>query len=250
MKVVIQPIQSGLDEKTACNEATETEPDPKMMQSIEEHQDIPKVEASVMPAGEPRKRRMVRNLAAERRQKKKERTRGESGSRRKSAAACRKVSRRAKVAWRKRKLIRRIGTQENCGPRNEFSPTGIRTTHRAEVARRKEHGLQRQVKNNSTPRTLTGRASSMRRWKGPECKTGIKDPRTRRHLRLQIERTTQEFNRRALGLEFVKRANGTSSGLLKIRNWTLWRGRPPPKRKKTTRRGGAGNVETPAPQRY
>jgi hypothetical protein len=53
--------------------------------------------------------------------------------------------------------------------------------------------------------------------KGPECKTGIKDPRTRWHLRLQIERTTEEFNRKVLGLEFLKRANGTSNCLLKIR---------------------------------
>jgi DNA repair exonuclease SbcCD ATPase subunit len=37
MKVIIQPIQPELDETTACNEVTETEPDPQMMQSIEEH---------------------------------------------------------------------------------------------------------------------------------------------------------------------------------------------------------------------
>jgi hypothetical protein len=41
------------------------------MQSIEEHQDIPKGEAAVMPVGEPRKRRKVCNLAAELRQKRK-----------------------------------------------------------------------------------------------------------------------------------------------------------------------------------
>jgi hypothetical protein len=40
-----------------------------MMQSIEEHQEIPKGDAAVMPVGGPRKRRRVRNLAAERRQK-------------------------------------------------------------------------------------------------------------------------------------------------------------------------------------
>jgi hypothetical protein len=75
-----------------------------MMQSTEEHQEIPKGETAVMPVGEPRKRRRVRNLAAEHRQKWKERTQGNRGSRRKSAAACRKVSRRAKVAWRKRNI--------------------------------------------------------------------------------------------------------------------------------------------------
>jgi hypothetical protein len=99
MKAVMQPIRAELDETTACNGATETEPDPGMMQSIEEHQEIPKGEAAVMPVRGSRKRRRVRNLAAERRQKLKERTRGKSGSRGKSTAACRKVSDRAKVAW-------------------------------------------------------------------------------------------------------------------------------------------------------
>jgi hypothetical protein len=99
IRAVIQPIRSELDETTGCNEATETEPDPGMMQSIAEHQENPKGEAAVMPVEEPRNRRRVQNLAAECRQKRKERTRGNHGSRRKLAAACRKVSRHAKVAW-------------------------------------------------------------------------------------------------------------------------------------------------------
>jgi hypothetical protein len=42
-------------EKTlAHREATETEPDPRTMQFIEEHQEIPKEEAAVIPVGEPR----------------------------------------------------------------------------------------------------------------------------------------------------------------------------------------------------
>jgi hypothetical protein len=163
-RAAIKCVRSELDEKTACNGATETEPDPGIMQSIEEHQGIPKEDAAVMPIGGLRKRRMVQNLAAERRQKRKEITRGNNTSRRTSVAACREVSRRAKVAWRKRKLVRRIGTQENCRPRKEFSPTGIRMTHSAKVTRGKEHGLQRQVKDNSAPRTPTGRTSRMKRW--------------------------------------------------------------------------------------
>jgi HD superfamily phosphohydrolase len=69
MKVIIQPIQSELDETTACNGLTETEHDPGMMQSIEEHQEIPKEDATVMPVGERRKRRRVCNLAVKCRQK-------------------------------------------------------------------------------------------------------------------------------------------------------------------------------------
>jgi hypothetical protein len=60
MKVVIQPIRSELDETTACNGATKTQPDPGMMQSIEEHQEVSKEDAAVMPFGEPRKRRRVK----------------------------------------------------------------------------------------------------------------------------------------------------------------------------------------------
>jgi hypothetical protein len=63
LKAVIQSVQSELDETTACQETTETEPNPGMMQSIEEHQEIPKREAAVMPVGEPRKRCRVQNLA-------------------------------------------------------------------------------------------------------------------------------------------------------------------------------------------
>jgi hypothetical protein len=43
---------------------------------MEEHQEIPKEEAAVMPVGEPRKRRRVCNLSAEHHQKRKERTWG------------------------------------------------------------------------------------------------------------------------------------------------------------------------------
>jgi hypothetical protein len=59
MKVVIQPIQSESEETTACNKATETKPDPGMMQSIEEHQEFPKEDTAVMPVRELRKRRRV-----------------------------------------------------------------------------------------------------------------------------------------------------------------------------------------------
>jgi hypothetical protein len=58
-----------------------TEPDPGMMQSTEEHQEIFKGEAAVMPVGELRKRRRVLSLAAEHHQKRKERIQGEVGCR-------------------------------------------------------------------------------------------------------------------------------------------------------------------------
>jgi hypothetical protein len=45
-----------------------------------------------------------------------------------------------------------IFRQRKCGPRKELS-TSKRLIHRAEVARRKEHRLQREIKENSASRT-------------------------------------------------------------------------------------------------
>jgi hypothetical protein len=138
MRAAIQSVQSELDETTTCREATEIEPDPGIMQSIEAHQEIPKGEVAVMPVGGLRERRRVRNLDTERRQKRKERTRGNSEIRRKSDAACRELFRRAKNGMAKRNIITKIRTLEKCGPRNEFVAAGIRTTRCAKVAWHKE----------------------------------------------------------------------------------------------------------------
>jgi hypothetical protein len=83
--------------------------------------------------------------------------------------------------------------------------------------------------------------------KGPECKNGIsdrglkqkqrgseriKDLGDRRPIYVRKKRITSMIYRKTIELEIVKRAVGISSRLRRIRNWTLWRGRPPPKRKK------------------
>jgi hypothetical protein len=99
MKATVQFVQSELDETTICQQAMETEPNPGMMQSKEEHQEIPKEEAAVMLVGELRKQCRDCSLAVERCQKRKEGTRGNSGTRRKLVTTCRKVSCRVKVVW-------------------------------------------------------------------------------------------------------------------------------------------------------
>jgi hypothetical protein len=71
--VEVHPLRTCQSETAASQEATKTEPDPGMMQSVEEHQEIPKEDATVMPVGGLRKRRRDRNLAAGRRQKPKRR---------------------------------------------------------------------------------------------------------------------------------------------------------------------------------
>jgi hypothetical protein len=82
---------------------------------------------------------MVWNMATEHHQKLKERTQGYCGSQKGvTVASSSIVSRCAKVAWRKRELVRKIGTQENYGECKEFTTVTIKTTHYAKVAWRKE----------------------------------------------------------------------------------------------------------------
>jgi hypothetical protein len=56
-------LKDGRNEPTTCREATETEPNPGMVQSLQEQQKIPKDDPAVKPVGAPRKRRRVSNLA-------------------------------------------------------------------------------------------------------------------------------------------------------------------------------------------
>jgi hypothetical protein len=58
----------------------------------------------------------------------------------------------------------------------------------------------------------------------PECKMGRRNPDTRWQLHLKIKRTSEGINKKAFGLELMKKATVMSSGLRKIRNWALWRG--------------------------
>jgi hypothetical protein len=83
-----------------CEEPTSINMEPEA-----EHREVPKEEAAVMPVGGLRKRRRDRNLAAERGQKPKAR------SRRKLAAVRRGTTRRAKVAWRKGIIVRNKRTR-------------------------------------------------------------------------------------------------------------------------------------------
>jgi hypothetical protein len=77
------------------------------MESEAEHQEVPKEEGAVRSSGAMMKRHRGRNLAAERRQKPKERTRGNCGSLKKLTVAGRKMIRRARVEWRKRGVVRK-----------------------------------------------------------------------------------------------------------------------------------------------
>ena len=98
---------TNLSDTKSCHEATEadtgkTEYNPGMMQSVVEHQEVPKGDASVIPVARLGKRRRDRNLAAERLQKSQERTRGFCVSRKRVAVAGRRMFRCAVVTWLRR----------------------------------------------------------------------------------------------------------------------------------------------------
>jgi hypothetical protein len=185
-------------------------------------------DAAVMPVRGQRKRGRVCNPAAEQRQKMRERIREKSGSRRKSAAACRKVSRRAKVAWRKRNLIRKIRTLVKCERRKEFAAARIRTTRRAKVTRRKgrsyegpsvEQGRRKNKTRNKTARgTRIGRMLRRRQLMRQE---GINGKRTRdfmEQLRLGNGRTIRGIYRKSTGLEIAKRIARCTVWLQRIKD--------------------------------
>jgi hypothetical protein len=242
-----------LDETTACKEAAETKPDPGLMQSIEEHQEIPTEEAAVMPVGEPRKRHRVCNLAAERRQKRTERARGNCESRRKLAATWRKVSHCAKVAWWKRNLFKNVQMQRNCGPRKRLTITGRKMTRHATVAWHSENVVRKDwTRNQAKWGTPKWRKDWERLWTSLECSNGIMSWGVEEQLHLRKGRKSAQSiggwrrhqpwlesmgngNKafwKTIGLEFGKRAFGISSGLWRRGDCSLWKDQPFPKRKK------------------
>jgi hypothetical protein len=225
--------------------------DTGMMQSIEEHQDVPSEDVAVMPVKGLRKRRGIWKSTAGRRGEPKELNRGNHGSRRKLAATCRKVSRHAAMVWRKRKLFRRTGTQGICGRRKELAIVGMRTSRYATVAWRKRK-LTRNIQIQESRESAKDFAvNGMRQGLGG--KNGIRRQNVKKPPHLRIERKTasssggqhkREQRRlkgmsryndiywRTIGLDFVKKVVRMPSGFLQIRIWRVWRGRPPPKHKK------------------
>jgi hypothetical protein len=130
------------------------------------------------------------------------------------------------------------------GPREIVNPR----THSTKVAWCRGHDRKRYYRNDVVQETQKGRTFGKRRLKGPECNSGIRDqglrqqlqgskriknPGTRRQLCLKIKRTSDGVNRKAFGLEFVKRGPGMSSESRQIRNWRVWRGRSLQSRRKT-----------------
>jgi hypothetical protein len=82
-----------------------------------------------------------------------------------------------------------------------------------------------------------------------EGTNGTRNRDVKEQLRLGNEGTTRGIYRKSTGLEIAKQIARCTIGLEKIKDWTLWRSRFPPKQK-NAHRGGADNVEGPAPHHY
>jgi hypothetical protein len=104
----------------SCQVTTEARLDSKELNSEDmesgvELRQILTEEDAVKTCGTIKKRHRGRKQAAGRREEPKELTRGDCGLRRKLAAACRKVSCSATVAWRKGNFFRELWTAKGMG---------------------------------------------------------------------------------------------------------------------------------------
>jgi hypothetical protein len=173
----------------ACLESKELNPED--IESELEYREVPTEKAAVKSSRAMKKRHRGRHLAAGRPGEPKELTREYCGSRRKLAAACRKLFRRAAVARNKRNIFRKIRTQGNCRSRVKFSAAGRRMTHSTKVARRRAHDRKRYDQTSVVQETRKERTFGKRRWKGPECNNGIRDGGLKRNYEATSDETTQ-----------------------------------------------------------
>jgi hypothetical protein len=104
-------------------EAMKIEPDPEMMQSMEEHQAVPREEAAVTPVKGLKKQRRVQKLAVDRHQELKERNRGYCGSRKRVTVAGRRTFHHARLPWHKRNVFRKYGSREVVNDGRNLPPT-------------------------------------------------------------------------------------------------------------------------------
>jgi hypothetical protein len=164
------------------------------------------------------------------------------GSRKRVTVADRRTSGNATVAGLKRNLFRRSGTQEFCGQRKELTTAGIRKIHCAQVVRRKrrsdeglsvEQGTRHNWNRNTFERrTRKGRTLGRGQTMSREGTNASRKPGFKEQPRFGNVRKNIWVYRTTIGTKMVKQVAGTSRRLRKIRQWTLWRDRPPPKRKK------------------
>jgi hypothetical protein len=155
-----------------------------------------------------------------------------------------KMTRHARVAWRRENYVRKDWTTDKVE----------REARRARMIRRKLWSSQENCKGI---RDL-GYKRPLYRWKRRPtkngiggCKSGDRSPLESRGTRkraiyeivsMKIAQQIAEIFRRIRRLEVAKRTARSTVEMQKMKDWTLWRDRPSPKRKKeTAATGGAGH---------
>jgi hypothetical protein len=178
-EVAVHSPRACQSKTSAFQEAMEaktekTESHPGAMQPMGEHQEIPKEKVIVKPVKGRKKRHRGRKSAAGRRGEPKELTQG------------------------------------NCGPRKRLTASGIRTTPCAKVARGREHGLQRQGKDDIIPKTQEQQKEEGEGlWKGLECNSGIRDRVLREQLRDRL-RISDQCGRQP---SYLRKEKTTTNGI-------------------------------------
>jgi hypothetical protein len=144
----------------------------------------------------------------------------------------------------KKNPFRNIQIQRNCGPRKELA-AGREITHRTKVGRRKGNILRNKwaKAKAKAERGIRGvRTLREKLRKRHEDTKRVKDlgggrPRYLRErglkkLRLESKENVIKTDRKPTGLEIAMRFARSTVGLQRIKDWTLWKGRSPPKQKK------------------
>jgi hypothetical protein len=228
-------MNANHNETLACQETKEERQEEKKPTSPDrkpeaaQKTDVPAENATVMPVGEPKKkRRRDRKLAAERRRQEPKETKKINGGPQEILAVARSgSSRRGKVTLHTKEIDRKI-------TRRTTVTRGKRDTVRTNLSQG-AGGFPRK-RLIMTDKTIT-RCVSMAEHKrlrpqGDQLestqKCVEKDTR-KRELRETVRRLRKQFEACANAQAGVLRENATNKN---IKNWTLWRARPPLKRKK------------------
>jgi hypothetical protein len=128
--------------------------------------------------------------------------------------AGRKMTRRTGVAWCRGNVIRKDSTRANVVQ---------------EIQRVRTFGRRRQSKLECSKGIRSRDVEQpLQLRKGRKTGNGIGGWSRRQQPRLERMGNSNEVFRKTIGLEFGKRAAGSSVALQNIKYWTLWKGRPPP----------------------
>jgi hypothetical protein len=214
-----------------------------MKPEVAQQEEVPVEDAEVIPVGElKKKRRRDRKLAAERRRQKTNTSTQENyGPQKRLAVAhtgssrCGRVTRHMKETDQK---VPRRATVARC-IRDIFKPN---MTPRAAVARCRRNAFKKETTQGNfrcQRKKLAIENCLHRLWKQPYDKPQpLRDDRSSakkpdlKKVQMESKGNFDINSTKTTRLDFAKQMVRSTGRLKKINNWTLWRGRPPPKRKK------------------